>query len=141
MTPSKIVRKTAFSGKTINQHLEPEKNMKKVILVVFNGDPLCFIHVLLNALDMKDKGYDARIVMEGAATKLIPEMAMAQNPLHLLWNKARNSLVIEGVCRACSQKMGVLKAAEAQELKLLDDMAGHPGMASYLEEGFEIITF
>jgi hypothetical protein len=37
--------------------------------------------------------------------------------------------------------MGVLKAAEAQELKLLDNMAGHPGMASYLEEGFEIITF
>jgi hypothetical protein len=37
--------------------------------------------------------------------------------------------------------MGVLKAAEDQGLKLLDDMAGHPGMALYLEEGFEIITF
>ncbi|MCU0614677.1 MAG: cytoplasmic protein [Desulfobacterales bacterium] len=115
--------------------------MKKVVLVVFNGDPLCFIHVLLNALDMKHKGYDARIVMEGAATKLIPELAMEQNPLHVLWNKARNSQIIDGVCRACSNKMGVLKAAEDQGLKLLDDMAGHPGMALYLEEGFEIITF
>ncbi len=115
--------------------------MKKVVLVVFNGDPLCFIHVLLNALDMKHKGYDARIVMEGTATKLIPELAMEQNPLHVLWNKARNSQIIDGVCRACSNKMGVLKAAEDQGLKLLDDMAGHPGMALYLEEGFEIITF
>ncbi len=26
--------------------------MKKVMLVVFNGDEMCFIHVLLNALDM-----------------------------------------------------------------------------------------
>jgi hypothetical protein len=115
--------------------------MKKVVLVVFNGDPLCFIHVLLNALDMKHKGYDARIVMEGTATKLIPELAMEQNPLHVLWNKARNSQIVDGVCRACSNKMGVLKAAEDQGLKLLDDMAGHPGMALYLEEGFEIITF
>jgi hypothetical protein len=115
--------------------------MKKVVFVVFNGDPLCFIHVLLNAIDMKDKGYDARIVMEGAATKLIPELSLDQNPLHILWEKVRNSHILDGVCRACSHKMGVLKAAEAQELKLLDDMAGHPGMASYLEEGFEIITF
>jgi hypothetical protein len=115
--------------------------MKKVVLLVFNENPLCFIHVLLNALDMKDKGYDARIVMEGAATKLIPALAMEQNPLHVLWNEAKESQILDGVCRACSNKMGVLKAAEVQGLKLLDDMAGHPGMALYLEEGFEIITF
>ena len=41
--------------------------MKKFALFVFNGDPMCFIHVLLNALDMRDKGYDARIVIEGSA--------------------------------------------------------------------------
>jgi hypothetical protein len=32
--------------------------MKKIALFVFKGDPMCFIHVFLNALDMKDKGYD-----------------------------------------------------------------------------------
>ncbi len=115
--------------------------MKKVVLVVFNGDPMCFIHVLLNALDMKDKGYDARIVMEGASTKLIPELDLEKNPLHTLWNNAKKNQMVEGVCRACSHKMGVLKAAEAQGLKLLDEMAGHPRLASYLEEGFEIMTF
>ena len=29
--------------------------MKKVVLFAFNADVMCFIHVLLNALDMKDK--------------------------------------------------------------------------------------
>lgn len=48
--------------------------MKKFALFVFNGDPMCFIHVLLNALDMSEKGYEARIIIEGAATKLIPEL-------------------------------------------------------------------
>jgi hypothetical protein len=41
--------------------------MKKFALFVFNGDSLCFIHVLLNALDMKAKGHEAKIIMEGAS--------------------------------------------------------------------------
>jgi len=41
--------------------------MRKTVLFVFNGDPMCFIHVLLNALDMKEKGHEAGIVVEGAA--------------------------------------------------------------------------
>ena len=46
--------------------------MKKIALFVFNGDPMCFIHVLLNALDMKGKGDEAKIIIEGASVKLIP---------------------------------------------------------------------
>lgn len=29
--------------------------MKKVALFAFNGDSMCFIHVLLNALDLKEE--------------------------------------------------------------------------------------
>jgi len=35
---------------------------------------MCFIHVLLNALDMQAKGYAPKIIIEGAAVKLIPEL-------------------------------------------------------------------
>ena len=49
--------------------------MQKVVLFVFNGDPMCFIHVLLNALDMKARAMDCRVVVEGAATQLIPGLA------------------------------------------------------------------
>ena len=115
--------------------------MKKVALFVFNGDPVCFVHVLLNALDMSEKGVDAKIVIEGAATKLIPELAKKDNPLHGLWERAKAAKLVDGVCNACSRKMGTLEAAEAQGLKLLDDMTGHPGMARYQEDGFEIISF
>ena len=115
--------------------------MKKIVLFAFNGEFICFMHVLLNALDMNKKGYDVRIVIEGAATKLIPELALEGNPLYALYSGAKEKQLIDGVCRACSHKMGTLKAAEAQGLRLLDDMSGHPGMAHYREQGFEIITF
>jgi len=115
--------------------------MIKIAIFVFNGDPMCFIHVLLNALDMNEKGYDVKTVIEGAAVKLIPEVAKSDNPLHKLWEKVKSACLIEGVCRACSYKLGTLKDAEAQGLALLDDMSGHPSMHGYRDKGYEIITF
>ena len=115
--------------------------MKKFALFVFNGDPMCFIHVLLNALDMKEKGYDGKIVIEGSATKLLPELDRPDNPLHKLWEKVKEAGLVDGVCKACSNKLGTLEAAKEQGLTLLDEMSGHPSMARYRDEGFEIISF
>jgi hypothetical protein len=115
--------------------------MKKVVLFAFNGDFMCFIHVLLNALDMHEKGYEVKIVIEGSATRLIPELAKEGNPMSALYKKAKALDLIEGVCKACSNKMETLNAAEAEGFALLDDMNGHPGMAGYLEEGYGVITF
>jgi hypothetical protein len=60
------------------------------------------------------KGYDVRIVIEGAATKLIPESATQGNTMYALYNNAKGKKLIDGVYRACSYKMGTVKQAEAQ---------------------------
>ena len=115
--------------------------MKKIVLFAFNGEPACFIHVLLNAINMKTNGYDVKVVIEGAATKLIPELVEEGNPLTVFYHSAREQGLIEGACKACANKMGTIADAEAQGLRLLDDMSGHPGMARYINSGYEVITF
>lgn len=115
--------------------------MKKVALFAFNGEPMCFIHVLLNALDMSERGYEVKIVIEGSATKLVPELAKEGNPMNRLYEKAKGLDIVDGVCKACSNKMGTLEAAKGQGLRLLDEMTGHPSIARYIEEGFEVVTF
>ena len=115
--------------------------MRKIVLFAFNGDFICFIHVLLNALDMKEKGYEVKLVIEGAATKLIPELKKKGNPMYVLYRKTKDLGLFDGICRACSNKMGTLEAAGTEGFKLLDDMNGHPGMAGYMEKGWEVITF
>jgi hypothetical protein len=115
--------------------------MQKLALFVFNGDPMCFIHVLLNALDLAEKGANAAIVIEGSATKLLPELEKEEHPLNRLWREVKDKKLVDGVCRACSQKMGTSKDAEAQGLPLLEDMSGHPGMAGYRSAGYEILVF
>jgi len=115
--------------------------MKKFALFVFNDDPMCFIHVRLNAHDMSDKGHEAKIIVEGGATKLISELEKKSHPLHQLWKRAKAKGLVEGVCKACANKMETISEAKAQGLTLLEDMLGHPGMARYRDAGFEIITF
>lgn len=115
--------------------------MKKFALFVFNGDPMCFIHVLLNALDMKAKEHEVKIIIEGASVKLIPELVKPENPLNGLWKKNLEAGLVEGVCKACSSKLKTLDAAKEQGLPLLDHMSGHPSMAAYSDKGYEIITF
>ncbi len=115
--------------------------MKKVAMFVFNGDPMCFIHVLLNGLDLNEKGNEVHIIIEGSATKLIPDMTKQDHPLFTLYHKALEKGLIAGACKACAAKLEVKQAIEQTKLPLLDDMNGHPGMARYLTSGFEIISF
>jgi len=115
--------------------------MKKFALFVFNGDPMCFIHVLLNGLDLHANGYTVRIIMEGAATALVKDLNNAGNPLQPLWQKALDLDLIEGVCKACANKMGTRETVQALGLKQLDQMSGHPAMASFIADGYEVISF
>ena len=111
--------------------------MSKYVFFAFRGEAMCFIHVLLNALDMAGRGMDARIVVEGEAVTLIKKMETSDNPLY---KKARQKGLIDGICKGCSAKMGVLAYNEATSIPLLGDLSGHPSMASYVERGYTIIT-
>lgn len=111
--------------------------MKKFAIFAFKGEPMCFVHVLLNAIDMKNKGIEAKIVIEGEAVKLIKELEESSNPLYL---KAKAEGLIDCICKACSAKLGVLEFNESTGIPLMGDMNGHPSMMAYIEKGYEIIT-
>ncbi len=115
--------------------------MKKILLCAFNGEIMCFVHVLLNALDFAARGYETAVVVEGSAVKAVPEVAAADHPMHGLYVEVKKADLLHGVCRACSIKFGVLEAVEKEGLRLLADMKGHASLARYVDQGFEVITF
>ena len=114
--------------------------MQKVIIFSFQINPLCFLHVLLNALNMAEQGMEGKIILEGESVKLVPEMAKSDHFLHRLYTKAKDEGVILGACRVCSSKLGVLEAVIAENIPLLGGMSGHPPMSEYIKEGYSIIT-
>lgn len=115
--------------------------MKKVALLAYNGELTCFAHVMLYALDFEKKGYEAKVIIEGAATKLIPELAVEGSPFAALYSQLKEKNLLSCVCKACSQKMGSLAAAEQQGLNIVGDMQGHPSLEGLLSDGFQIISF
>ncbi len=115
-------------------------NQKQVIFA-FRGDPMCFVHVLLNGIDLQNRDRGGLIVIEGEAVTLVPEMAKPDHFLSQLYQKAKNLGIIHGVCKACSIKLKVDKEIEKEGLPLIGSMVGHPSMGSFIEKGYDIITF
>ncbi len=114
---------------------------EKTVIFAFRGDPMCFIHVLLNGIDLHEKEMGGDIVIEGEAVKLVEEMSKPGHFLSGLFIKARQLGIIHGACKACSKKLKVDGAIEKAEIPLIGEMAGHPSMADFIKKGYHVITF
>lgn len=110
--------------------------MKKVVFFAFQGKKMCFMHILLNALDLNEKGHVAKIVIEGEATKLLKELEEEGNKIYL---KVKELGLFDSICKACSAQMGVLEYNEGLGININGDMNGHPPVEPYIADGYEVI--
>ncbi|PIE68600.1 MAG: cytoplasmic protein [Deltaproteobacteria bacterium] len=115
--------------------------MQKTVFFAFRGDPLCFIHVLLNSLDLAARGLEGRIILEGEAINLVEKMAKPDHFLHQRYRQAKENNLFIGACKACSTKLGAREAVESEGIELTGSMSGHPAMADFIEQGYTILTF
>lgn len=111
--------------------------MKKVVFFAFKGEEMCFMHLLLNVLDLHEKGIEAKIVMEGEAVKLIQILEEGNNKLY---QKVKDLNLFDSICKACSAKMGVLEYNQTCGIPMNGELQGHPPMFDYIKDGFEVIT-
>ncbi len=112
--------------------------MGKVLLYAMQGEKMCFMHVMLNALDLAEAGEEVKVVFEGLSVKLPPVLAQEENPLYA---QLLEKDLIAGVCKACSASLGVLEEIEELGLPLLDDMKGHAGVRPFMAEGYQVLVF
>ncbi len=111
--------------------------MKKIVIFAFKGDPMCFIHVLLNAKEMHEKGFDAKIVIEGEAVTLPKKLEENGDPL---FKQVKELGLFHSICLACSVKLNVATYNKTTGIPLLGDMNGHVSMSNLIEEGYDILT-
>ncbi len=112
--------------------------MKKYLFYAMEGEKMCFVHVLLNALDLAGSGHEVKIIFEGASVKLPPLLEAEGNQLY---RKALADGLVAGVCQACAETLGVRKAIDELGLPLLSYTKGHAGMRPYIEDGYEAFVF
>ena len=112
----------------------------KIAIFVFSGDEMTFVLALLNALEMEEKGYYVKIIIEGSATGLINRIDKEDDLFSKFYKKAKEYGLIDCVCRACSVKTGAYEEAQKEGLTICGELLGHPSMERYISEGYEIIT-
>jgi hypothetical protein len=116
--------------------------MKKVAIFVFNHEKMCFMHVLLYALELNKKNYEVKLIIEGMATKTIKELYEdGKSHLAKKYLEVKEKNLIEGVCLACSKATGSYEDLKKQNLKFLDELEGHPSLENYISQNYEIISF
>lgn len=111
--------------------------MRKIAFFPFKGEKMCFMHILINTLDLYEKGVDAKIIVEGEAVKLIKVLEEEANKPYL---KVKELGLFDSICKACSAQMGVLEYNETTGIPIKGNANGHPAMYDYINAGYEIIT-
>lgn len=112
--------------------------MGKYLFYVMRGKKMCFVHVLLNALDLAEAGNEVKIIFEGESVRLPKILEEEKFGLYL---KAKERNLIAGVCYACSVQLDVLDFNQGLDYPLIKDMNGHAGMKRYVDEGYHVVTF
>ncbi len=112
---------------------------KRFAVMAFRGQRSCFLHALLNVVDLKKRGTDVIMILEGESPALLKEITKPEDPLHRLYQEARDRII--AVCLACSKMVGALDVAKKEELPISSALDGHVQLSEYLEAGYEFITF
>ncbi len=111
--------------------------MKKYLIYMMEGQKMCALHGLMNAVDLMEEN-EIAVVFEGASCKLVPEFEDEKNPLYM---KLKEAGKISGVCLACSKALKVYDAVKETGLEFLDDMMGHAGVKPFVDEDYEVMVF
>ncbi|MBI4287465.1 MAG: DsrE family protein [Chloroflexi bacterium] len=96
-------------------------------------------HALLYARDLKGAKVDVKLVFDGAGTGWIDEWSKPENRTHKLYEEVRDSGAIGGVCDFCIGHYGNKERATGQGLSLLGESQGHPDVARFVAQGYQII--
>ncbi|MEX2536660.1 MAG: hypothetical protein WD273_13775 [Trueperaceae bacterium] len=118
--------------------------MSKIAIVVLadtetHGDLGRAVNALQVASEFKGAGDDVAIIFDGAGTKWIPVLDDESHRRHKLWMQVKDK--VAGACAYCSAAFGAKAGVEAAGIELLDDYDNHPSLRSYVENGYQIITF
>ncbi len=110
--------------------------MNKQLFVLFNNNKGIFTHILLNVLDLAQKGYEVGVIFESEACKLISEY---EDKKYEKFEQLKEKKLIAAVCEVCARAMGALESAQRQGLPIDGRLHGHPTLESWIKTGFQVM--
>jgi len=120
---------------------------RKFLFLLFSDDSCRQNHALMYALDLHNKGFEVRLILEGPATKLLADFARPDSRAGELLRQAHRAGIVAGACARASGGCAsgdptrkVTDVAHTHGIALLADLDGHAGIEPFVREGYEVIA-
>ena len=98
------------------------------------------MHLLLNANNFHEKGYDVAVVLECASPKLLIGLEDSSIRLQIFDTALKNG-IIDHACRACTANFKATESAEKLGVPLKGELSGHSDLLKFAQDGYSIISF
>ncbi|PWI46927.1 hypothetical protein CEE45_14410 [Candidatus Heimdallarchaeota archaeon B3_Heim] len=110
--------------------------MRKQLFVLFNFNKGIFTHILLNVLDLAEKGYEAGVIFESEACKFVKEF---EGKKFKKFEQVKEKKLIYAVCEVCAKSMNALDSARRQGLPINGELSGHPPLRSWIKLDYDVM--
>jgi len=100
------------------------------------------VHAFLYAKELKEHGHEVVLIFDGAGTEWAEELSNPESPSKLkpMYEQLKQAGVVEIICDFCAGAFQVKDRLAQRQVPLTAEYAGHPSIAKWVEQGYELIV-
>ncbi len=100
------------------------------------------VHALLYSKELREHGHEVVLVFDGAGTEWVSEWTNPQtdDKLKVVYEELRKSGVIQVICDFCATAFKVKENLKTQGQTLTSEYQGHPSIAKWADQGYQIVV-
>lgn len=100
------------------------------------------VHALLYSRELKEHGHDVVLVFDGAGTEWAEEWTKPEstNKLTPMYQELSKAGMTQVVCDYCAGAFAVKDALKDRKVGLTAEFQGHPSIAKWADQGYQIIV-
>ncbi len=100
------------------------------------------LHSLMYSLELKQAGNDVVLIFDGAGTEWIEAFTNPEkrSGFENMFKMLKDAGVVQVICDFCATAFKVHKNLEERKLPMESDFLGHPSIAKWTSQGYQIIV-
>lgn len=100
------------------------------------------VHAFLYAKELKEHGHEVVLIFDGAGTEWAEELTNpdSQSNLKPMYEALKQSGIVQVICDFCAVAFQVKEPLAERQAPLVAEYAGHPSIAKWVDQGYELIV-
>jgi len=100
------------------------------------------VHALLYSRELKEHGHDVTLVFDGAGTEWASEWSdpASTDKLKTMYEELKKAGVTQIICDFCATAFKVKENLVKEKVSTTAEYQGHPSIAKWADQGYEIVV-